>query len=58
MYDFCIIGGGAVGCAVARELTRYKASVVVVEAALDVGTGASGANRRSMRSCLSMSCLV
>ncbi len=44
MYDFCIIGGGAVGCAVARELTRYKASVVVAEAALDVGTGASGAN--------------
>ena len=44
MYDFCIIGGGAVGCAVARELTRYKASVVVAEAALDVGMGASGAN--------------
>lgn len=44
MYDFCIIGGGVIGCAVARELTRYKADIVLVEAALDVCTGASGAN--------------
>lgn len=44
MYDFCIIGGGVIGCAVARELTRYKTSVAVVEAREDVCTGASGAN--------------
>ncbi len=44
MYDFCIIGGGAIGCAIARELTRYKASVALVEAAPDVCTGSSGAN--------------
>lgn len=44
MYDFCVIGGGAIGCAIARELTRYKADVALVEAAPDVCTGASGAN--------------
>ena len=44
MYDFCIIGGGAIGCAIARELTRYKAEVALVEAAPDVCTGTSGAN--------------
>lgn len=44
MYDFCIIGGGVIGCAVARELTRYKTGVVVVESREDVCTGASGAN--------------
>ena len=44
MYDFCIIGAGVIGCAVARELTRYKTSVVVVDAREDVCTGASGAN--------------
>ena len=44
MYDFCIIGAGVIGCAIARELTRYKTSVAVVEAREDVCTGASGAN--------------
>ena len=43
-YDFCIVGGGVIGCAVARELTRYKASVALVESACDVCAGASGAN--------------
>ena len=43
-YDIFIIGGGAVGCAVARELSRYKAAVALAEAAPDVAAGASGRN--------------
>lgn len=27
MYDAVIIGGGAVGCAVARELSRWKLKI-------------------------------
>ena len=36
MYDICIIGGGVAGCSIARELCRYQASIVVVEAKSDV----------------------
>lgn len=36
MYDVCIIGGGVLGCAVARELSRYSLSVAVLESADDV----------------------
>ncbi len=43
-YDVFIIGGGAVGCAVARELSRYRLSVALAEAAPDVAAGASGRN--------------
>ena len=44
VYDIFIIGGGAVGCAVARELSRYMVSVALAEAAPDVAAGASGRN--------------
>lgn len=44
MYDAVIIGGGVVGCAAARELSRYNASVCVVESRSDVCMGASKAN--------------
>ena len=43
-YDIFIIGGGAVGCAVARELARYQVTVALAEAAPDVAAGASGRN--------------
>lgn len=43
-YDILIVGGGAVGCAVARELSRYQVSVALVEQAPDVAAGASGRN--------------
>ena len=43
-YDIFIIGGGAVGCAVARELSRYRAKTALAEAAPDVAAGASGRN--------------
>ena len=45
MYsDIIIIGGGVVGCAVARVLSRRRASVTVLERAADVAEGASKAN--------------
>ncbi len=44
MYDVAVIGAGVIGCAIARELTRYTGSVVVVEKGEDVCTGTSKAN--------------
>ena len=43
-YDVIIIGGGAVGSAVARELTRWRLSVAVLEKESDVCTQTSGRN--------------
>jgi glycerol-3-phosphate dehydrogenase len=47
-FDVAIVGAGVVGSAIARELTRYGASCVLVEAATDVGTGTSKANTAIM----------
>lgn len=44
MYDVIVIGAGVSGCAIARELSRKKASVLVVERAEDVCCGTSKAN--------------
>lgn len=43
-YDIAIIGGGIVGCCIARQLARYDANVAVVEAANDIACGSSKAN--------------
>ena len=43
-YDVLIIGAGAVGCAVARALSRYTARVAVLEQEADVAAGTSGRN--------------
>ncbi|MBR5533318.1 MAG: NAD(P)/FAD-dependent oxidoreductase [Ruminiclostridium sp.] len=43
-FDILIIGGGAVGCAVARELSRYDVSIALLEQEADVAAGASGRN--------------
>lgn len=43
-FDILIIGGGAVGCAVARELARYDVSIGLLEKEADVASGASGRN--------------
>ena len=42
--DIIIIGAGAVGCAIARELSRYPVSITVLEKECDVAAGASGRN--------------
>jgi glycerol-3-phosphate dehydrogenase len=42
--DVAVIGGGVVGCAVARELAGYDVSVALVEAKADVGDATSKAN--------------
>lgn len=42
--DVLVIGAGAVGCAVARELTKYKFNVLVVDKNEDVGGDASKSN--------------
>lgn len=44
MYDVIIIGAGVIGCAVARELSRYQLSVCVLERCEDVCCGTSKAN--------------
>lgn len=43
-YDAVIIGGGVIGCAVARELSRYDLNICVVEREEDVCSGTSKAN--------------
>ena len=44
MYDVVIIGAGVVGCAIARELSRYRLKIYVAERAEDVCSGTSKAN--------------
>ena len=44
MLDVLIVGAGVTGCAVARELSRTKRNVKVVERASDVCEGTSKAN--------------
>lgn len=44
MFDVLIIGGGVVGCLIARELSKYKLKVCLLEKESDVAMGASGAN--------------
>lgn len=43
-YDVLIIGGGIVGCAIARELTRYRLRVALCEKEVEVGFGTTKAN--------------
>ena len=43
-YDVIIIGGGVIGCAVAREISRYRLSAAVLEKELDVACGNSSRN--------------
>ena len=44
MTDIIIIGAGVVGASVARALSRYDASIMVLESACDVAEGSSKAN--------------
>ena len=42
--DIAIIGGGIIGCAIARKLSRYSPQTLVVEAANDIACGTTKAN--------------
>ena len=42
--DVVVIGAGAVGCAIARELSKYEVDVIVVDKNEDVGGDASKSN--------------
>ncbi|HEY3315656.1 MAG TPA: FAD-dependent oxidoreductase [Bacillota bacterium] len=42
--DVVIIGGGVIGTAIARELSRYQLEIVLLERSADVAAGASKAN--------------
>lgn len=44
VFDVTIIGGGVVGSAIAREMSRYKLRIAVLEAESDVCTQTSGRN--------------
>jgi glycerol-3-phosphate dehydrogenase len=44
IYDVIIIGGGIVGCATARALSRYDLDILLVERESDVAGGATKAN--------------
>ncbi len=44
MYDVAIIGGGVIGSSIARELSKYKLKICVLEKELDVCCETSGRN--------------
>lgn len=48
MYDAVVIGAGVTGCAVAREIARFKGSFLTVERRPDVCEGTSKANSAIM----------
>jgi len=43
-FDIAIIGAGAVGSAIARELSRYELKIILLEANSDIGMGTSKAS--------------
>jgi glycerol-3-phosphate dehydrogenase len=43
-YDVAVIGGGVIGCAVARELSRYRLRAALIDRECEVGLGTSKAN--------------
>ena len=44
MFDVIVIGGGVIGGAILRELTKYKCDVCLLEKENDVCMGQSKAN--------------
>ena len=45
-----IVGGGVIGCSIAREATRYTSDVVILEKESDVADGTSKANNAEVHS--------
>lgn len=48
--DLVIVGGGVTGCGIARELSKYKLDIILVEKEADVACGASKANNGMIHS--------
>lgn len=44
MFDIIIIGGGVIGAAIARELSRYQLKIVLVEKEIELAFGVSKSN--------------
>lgn len=44
MKDIVIVGAGVVGCSIARELSKYKLDIMVIDKNIDVAEGVSKAN--------------
>ncbi len=44
VFDVAVVGGGVVGCAVLRELARYRLRLLLLEKEADVAEGVSKAN--------------
>lgn len=44
IYDVAIIGGGVVGCLIARELSKYNISIMLLEKEADISSGTSKGN--------------
>jgi glycerol-3-phosphate dehydrogenase len=42
--EILVVGGGVLGCAIARELSRYKVDVTLIEQKPDLGWGVTKAN--------------
>ena len=43
-YDVAIVGGGVIGCAIAREIARYRLRAVLLDKECEVGFGTSKSN--------------
>ena len=55
-WDVVVIGGGVVGCAVARELSQLDCRTLLVEKHSDVAHGASGANDGMVHAGIDLKC--
>ncbi|MGB3366917.1 MAG: FAD-dependent oxidoreductase, partial [Acidaminobacteraceae bacterium] len=44
MYDVVIIGAGVIGACIARELSKYNLSILIIDKENDVSLGSSKAN--------------
>jgi len=51
-YDIAIIGGGIIGNAIARELSRYELKTILIEKEIEVSFGTSKANSGIIHSAL------
>lgn len=44
VYDVCIIGGGVIGCCIARTLSKYDLKICLLEKEADISMGTTKAN--------------